>query len=119
MASFRYDDAAVYKHQRGREIQLVGKDGELVRLAVAIGVLADLDVRLPGLTLVHETVGIIKRLHHPGPSALVPRQVDRFYDVRLRGEKLEIKIRRHLREAHAVFRGEWSLKLDWLGAALV
>ena len=39
----RDDDAAVREHEAGRDVQLVGEDGELVRLAVAVGVLANLD----------------------------------------------------------------------------
>ena len=34
------DDAAVGEGQAGRDAQLVGEDGELVGLAVAVGVLA-------------------------------------------------------------------------------
>ena len=37
------DHAAVGEGEAGRDAQLVGEDGELVGLAVAVGVLADLD----------------------------------------------------------------------------
>src|SRR4051812_26086277 len=59
LARFGHNDAAVHEHQRGREIQFVGEDRELVGLAVSIGVLANLDIGLAGLAFAHKTVWII------------------------------------------------------------
>ena len=60
-------DAAVGEGEARRDAQLVGEDGELVGLAVAVGVLADDDAVAPlprGLAL----VGVVDRLGDPQPA---------------------------------------------------
>ena len=47
----RHDHASVGERQARREVQPIGEDRELVRLAVAVGVLGDLDPVSPGSPL--------------------------------------------------------------------
>ena len=119
MARFRHHDAAVHEHECGGKVQLVCEEGELVGLAVAIGIFANLDIRLARLAFANETVGIITRLNHPSATALVPRHIDGFHDIRFGGEELQIEIRQHLRVTDAVLRGERRLIFDRLRAVLV
>ena len=100
------------------EVQVIGEDRELVRLAVAVGVLDDLDPVVAGLAVAH-VVRVVDRLDDPQPPALVERERDRLDDVRLGGEELEREAGRDLDELHRLLRRERQLKLRSRIAVLV
>ena len=71
------DDAAACEHEAGRDAQLVGEDGELVGLAVAVGVFAD-DDAVVALARRLQLVGVVDGDGDPEPAALVPVHADRL-----------------------------------------
>ena len=114
----RNDDAAVGKDETGGDVQLLGKDGELVRLAITICVLADRDAVIAHAVGLH-VVRVVARLGHPAAAALVPGEGDGLADLRLAGEELEPQVSGHLRALHAALHAEGMLKGDRLRALLV
>ena len=65
--------------QSGRDGEFVGEDGELVGLAVAVGVLANLDPVTP-LAGFLQFVGVVHRLGDPQASSLVEGHADGLED---------------------------------------
>ena len=113
-----YDDAAVGEDDAGRDVEAVGEDGELVGLAVAVGVLADLDAVLP-LLVVDHAVRVVRGLEDPEATARIPGERDRLHDVGLGGEEHELEVGRHLGALHAALDGERLLERQGLRALLV
>ena len=83
------DQAAVGEGHAGGDAQLVGEDGELVGLAVAVGVLADLDLVVPFAALL-EVVGIVDGLGDPEPAFVIPGHRDRLGDLGLGDEQARL-----------------------------
>ena len=113
-----HDDAFAGEDDAGGQIELVGEHGELVRLAIAIGVFADFDAVL-ALAVLLDAVRIIPRFHDPAPPALIPRESDRLGNIRLAGEEFQFAIRRHLRAFHAGFDAHAKLQRERFWALLV
>ena len=97
--SLRDDDATIGEHHAGWDTELVGKNRELVGNACALGVFADGDAIMP-LTGRLKLIGIIERFGDPQPTPLVEGHADRFFDVRITGEKLRFKTRSHRHVLH-------------------
>ena len=76
------------------------------------------DRRLAGLACLRQAVRIIKRFNHPRTPTLIPRHVDGLHDIGLRGEELQLEIRRCLRVTHAVPWGQRRLILHRLWPTL-
>ena len=112
------DDAAVGEDDAGGDIQLVGEDGELVGLAVAVGVLADLDAVLALLVIDH-AMRVVRGLEDPEAAARIPGEGDRLHDIGLGGEQHELEVGRHLGALHAALDGERLLERQGLRTLLV
>src|SRR5262249_10655015 len=85
------DDSTVGKSETGRDAQFVGKDGDLVGPAVAVGVLADEDA-IASLALGLLLVGIVDVDSDPEAAALVPVHADRLApQLRLRHKELHLE----------------------------
>ncbi len=112
------DDSAVGMDHGSRQRQPFCEDGEGIRPSIAVGVFADFQPVAARAVRGH-IVRIIQRLHHPQPSALVPRESDGTHHVRLRGEQRHGKPRRHLRALQRGFRRERLLHLRRLPVRLV
>src|SRR4029450_4164373 len=84
------DDAAIRKNKTGRDAQLIGVYREFVRPSVAIRVLADFETVMP-LAGRFQVVGVIDRFGDPEPTSLIPREPDRFHDVRFAGEETDLE----------------------------
>src|SRR5690349_5924646 len=97
---------------------MLGEDGEFIRLAVAIGVLADFDA-VVSLAGYRHAMRIVARLRDPAAAPLVPGEADRFHNFRLRCKKFEAEIRSDLGALHATFHGERELVSQGLRAAFV
>ena len=93
------DDATVRTQQAGGDVETLGEDGELVRLAIAVGVLADRDPVAAGCGGVLG-IGIVHRLGDPEPSAMVPGHADRLVDLGLRREQPGLETRGTTRCSH-------------------
>ena len=81
------DDPAAREGQRSGNVQTLGKHGYLVALAIAVGVLEDLDLVVAD-TVGRHLVRVVDRLGDPQATALVPGEADGVDDVRLAREKL-------------------------------
>ena len=114
----RDDHAAVGEDQARRQVQVVGEHGELVGTPVTVGVLDDLDAVVSGVAVEHH-VRVVDRFDDPQPAALVEVERDRFDDVRLLREQLQLELGRHLDELHRVVRRERQLVLRHRIAVLV
>ena len=92
------DDAAVGEDQAGGQVEVIGEDGDLVGLAVAVGVLEDLDA-VVALAAAQHAVRVVDRLDHPQPAALVEREGDRLAAIiGSCGEELDLELGRRLDE---------------------
>src|SRR5690606_10193964 len=83
--SLRHNNPSVGESEARRNVQFVGKDGELVLLAVAIGIFAYFDPVSPDTLFISYGIGIINRFDYPQPSLFIPFHgiwIDnvRFYD---------------------------------------
>ena len=112
------DDAAIGEGETGGDIEAVGKDGELVGAAVAVGVFADLDAVVAQAVGLH-VVRIVAGFGDPGATTFVPGHPDRLRDVGFAGEEHEAKIGGDLGALDAAFDLEGKLKRDGLGALFV
>ena len=104
----RDDDPAVGEGEAARHVEVLGKDGELVRAAVAVRVFEDLDPVVARVA-VEDFVRIVHRLDHPQAAALVERHGDRLDDVGLAREQLDLELARRLDELQRVRRRERQL----------
>ena len=109
---------AIGEHKPGRNIEAFGKDRELVRFAVAVGILADPDA-IAAHPVGFDSVGIVAGLRDPAAATLVEGEGDRLADVRLAGEEFQPHVGRHLRALHAALHAEWMLEGDRLGTTLI
>ena len=114
----RNDHAAIREDQARRDVQLVGEHRELVRLAVAVGVLADLDGVIAESRRL-DVVRVVTRLADPEAAALVPREGDGLADVRLGREQLQAHVGRDLRAFLAALHAERLLEGERLGTPFV
>ena len=113
------DEPAIGERQAGRDVQLVGEDGELVRLAVAIGVLADLDAVI-ALAAGRHAVRIVAA--SPPPSSGRARPRPRRWVCMMSGsagEEFQPQVRRDLGALHAALHAERMLEGERLRARLV
>jgi len=115
----RDDHAAVGEDEARRDVELVREDRELVGLAVAVGVFADLDGVVALLLVFHDPVRVVAGLGDPEAAAGVPGERDRLHDVRLGGEKHQLQVGGDLSALHAALDGERLLESQRLGALLV
>ena len=106
------------KGQGSGDVKALGKNGELVRLAVTIGILADLD-SVVALPAVLDLIRIVHGFHHPKASPFVPLEIDRIDDLRLGGKQFQLEANRNLRVLHALLGREGKLEWQRLGSALV
>ena len=67
------DDAAVGKGDAGRQVQVVGENGELIGLAIAIRVFTDFDIVIT-LTVFGDSMRVVACLRHPQTTALIPSE---------------------------------------------
>ncbi len=106
----RDDEPAVREDDPGRDVEPLGEDGELVGLAVAVGVLADADA-VAADAVFDDFVRVVGGLGEPAAPALVPGHRDRFADVGIAREKLEFQVGRHLGRSIAPFgeKGFWKV----------
>ncbi len=88
----RDNGSIIGQNDAGRNIEAVGKNRKLVGLAIAVGVLANLDAVVGFTVGFFKGVGIIDRLYHPEPTALVPGHGDGVDDVGIGGKKLYLEI---------------------------
>ena len=88
---------------------MIGEDRELVSFAIAIGILTDFNAVVPHAVLAH-AVRVVAGLCDPAAAAFVPCQGNRFGDVRLAREELQLKVRGHLGAFHAAFHIQRLLK---------
>ena len=114
----RNDNSAAGESDAGRDVQLVRENRELVRLAIAIRVLADLDAVIAHAVR-RDAMRIVARLANPEPPALVPRKGDGLHDVRFAREKHQLHVRGHLRALHRALHRKRLLKGERLRALLV
>ena len=115
----RHDHAAVGEDEAGRNVEFIGEDRELVGLAVAVSVFADLDAVVALLLVFLHAVRVVRGLTDPKAAAGIPGERNRLRDVRLRGEEHQLHIRRDLRALHAAFDRERLLEGQRLGALLI
>ena len=113
-----HDHPAVHEHEARRKIEVVREHRKLVGLAVAVGVLADLDRVIAGAARGH-AVRIVAGLADPEPAALVPRHGDRLGNVGFGREQFEPQVGRELGAFDAALHRERLLKSDGWGAPLV
>ena len=103
------DESAPREHHARGDAQSFREHGELVRLAVRIRVLADLDA-VASLARRLQLVRVIDRLGDPQAAAFVPRHADRLQDLGFRrpkfrpesrdGHDVPMRFRRRDRELH-------------------
>ena len=115
----RDDHAAVGEDEARRDVELVGEDRELVGLAVAVGVFADLDGVIALLLVFHDAVRVVAGLGDPEAATGIPGERDRLHDVGLGSEEHQLQIGGDLRALHAALDGERLLEGQRLGALLV
>ena len=113
------DDAAMGKGKTCRNIQVIGKDRELVGLAIAVGVFADNNLIVTLLLVFHDAVRVIGGLGNPKATAVIPGECDRLHNVWLGSEKLQLHVGRDLRALHAPLHRERLLVRQRLGTFLV
>ena len=113
------DHAAVHEDEARRDVEMVGEDRELVGLAVAVGVFADLDAVIALLLVFLHAMRVIRGLADPEAAARVPRERDRLHDVGFGSEEHQLHVGRHLGSLHAALDGERFLEGQRLGALLV
>ena len=109
---------AIGEHQPGRNVKAFGKDRELVRFAVAVGILADPDA-IAAHPVRFDSVGIVAGLRDPAAATLVEGEGDRLADVRLAGKEFQPHVGRHLGALHAALHAERMLEGDRLGTTLI
>ncbi len=112
------DDAAVGEREARRHVEVLGKDGELVRAAVAVGVLEDLDPVVARIA-VEDLVRVVHRFDDPEPAPLVERHRDRLDDVRFTGEQLDLELAGRLDELRGIDRRKRQLVFGGRIALLV
>ena len=105
--SLAHDRPAIHTHHRSRQAQPVGEDRELVGLAVAVAIPANLHP----VALRATVVRVVHRLDHPQPVLFIPSDRDRVHHVRFRREQRKFETRRYLRPLHRVFRRKRLLDL--------
>ena len=106
-----HDHATPGENQAGRQIQMIGKYGKLIGLAISIGVFANLD-RIITLPACIDSVGIIPGFADPETSALIPGHGNRLGDIGFGGKKFEMTIERHLGPFDASLDRQGMLKGD-------
>ena len=84
------DQAAVDVEEARRDAQVVGEEGVLVGLAVAVGVLDDRDPVAAHPLRLH-LVGVVDRLGDVEPAEVVPGHRDRLEDLRLGDEEFRLE----------------------------
>src|SRR5260370_493376 len=112
------DDTVFVEDESAGNAQLVGKDCELIRASIAVGVLADFDAIMSLAQRLH-LVGIVQRFGDPKPPARVPLHADWLGYFMLGGGQFCLKcgrtctarearlrqVRRGLRDWYCAFRG--------------
>ena len=88
------EDAAAVADDRGGPRQVVGKDGGLVELAVAVRVFEQPDA--PRVRRLVAPLGVVNHLDHEEPAVLVEGHRDRAVDERFAGDEFEAKTLLHL-----------------------
>jgi len=115
----RDDHAAIGEDEARRDVELIREDRELVGLAVAVGVFADLDAVVTLLLVFLDAVRVVRGLADPEATTRVPRERNRLHDVGLGGEEHQLHVSRHLRALHAALDRVRLLEGQRLGALLV
>ena len=112
------DYPAPGKGHGSRDVKSLRKNGELVRFAIPVGILANLDPII-ALPTILDLIRIVHRLHNPKPSPFVPLKIDRIDDLRLGGKELKAEANRDLRVLYAILGGKRKLEWQRFGPALV
>lgn len=111
-------DSAIGEGEGGGDVEAVGKDGDLVAAAVAIGVLEDFDFIVSD-ALGFDFVWVVDGFGGPEAAFFIPREADGIDDLRFGGEELEFPTDGDLGVFQAVGGSEGVLILEGLGAFFV
>ena len=115
----RDDHSAVGEDEARRDVEMVREHRELVGLAVAVGVFADLDAIVALLLVFLHAMRVVGGFADPEATAGIPGESDGLHDVWLSGEQHQLHVGGHLRSLHAAFDRERLLEGQRLGALLV